>query len=322
MNTKLALSSFIAGVGIVMSISLAQAKSKESIIAPLADQALALDITRAGDALVSVGSRGHILVSNDDGDSWKQSSSPVNTALTGVYFADADTGWAVGHDAVVMATQDAGKTWKVQYSDPDRESPLLDIWFQKDGLTGYAVGAYGFVLATKDGGATWEEQFLGDPDEPDEFHLSQLNLGANNKLYMAAEAGAAYISSDLGSTWERTYPPYEGSFFGTVPLLNDNVLIFGLQGNVFRSSDAGESWKHIPLATSATLNSGAMLSDGTVVVTGNEGIYLISKDGGNSFKIKSLVDRKSIASIIATKDGGAVLVGEMGIRKLSKSFFK
>ena len=76
--------------------------------------------------------------------------------LTAVFFVSAQKGWAVGHDAQILQTTDAGATWTVQFEDLEREAPLLDIWFQNE-QHGLAVGAYGALLETTDGGQNWED---------------------------------------------------------------------------------------------------------------------------------------------------------------------
>ena len=49
--------------------------------------------------------------------------------LTAVVFADERTGFAVGHDAVILRSTDAGETWELMYADAEEESPLLDVFF-------------------------------------------------------------------------------------------------------------------------------------------------------------------------------------------------
>lgn len=44
-----------------------------------------LDIAKAGDRLVAVGERGHILYSDDKGESWVQAAVPTSVMLTRVF---------------------------------------------------------------------------------------------------------------------------------------------------------------------------------------------------------------------------------------------
>ena len=88
-----------------------------SIESAAASAGLLLDITRAGKRLIAVGDRGHILYSDDEGQQWLQARVPTQQLLTAVYFVDDRYGWAVGHDALILATRDGGATWTRQYDD-------------------------------------------------------------------------------------------------------------------------------------------------------------------------------------------------------------
>src|SRR6187455_2026990 len=79
-------------------------------LSPLAGKSLVQAVARAGATLVAVGQRGHILVSADDGKSWRQSPVPVSSDLVSVFFVGERKGWAVGHDGVILATADGGAT--------------------------------------------------------------------------------------------------------------------------------------------------------------------------------------------------------------------
>ena len=115
--------------------------------APLASQSLLLDITKINPStLVAVGERGHILLSSD-GQQWQQASVPVQSTLTAVYFVDETHGWAVGHDATILATIDGGLSWQIQQYLPKVEKPLLDVLFS-DKDNGIAIGAYGLFYRT------------------------------------------------------------------------------------------------------------------------------------------------------------------------------
>jgi photosystem II stability/assembly factor-like uncharacterized protein len=80
----------------------------------LASRSLLTGVARAGPRLVAVGQRGHILVSDDAGATWKQASVPVSSDLTAVFFVNDLKCWAVGHDGVILHTTDGGLTWTTQ----------------------------------------------------------------------------------------------------------------------------------------------------------------------------------------------------------------
>jgi photosystem II stability/assembly factor-like uncharacterized protein len=285
---------------------------ERSLLMPLAEKSLLLGGDYADGRAIVVGERGHVLISDDDGRSWRQVQVPSRATLTGVHLHDGRLGWAVGHDATILRTRDGGESWERVYHDPDEESPLFDVWFF-DADSGFAVGAYGLFLATSDGGSTWDRRTLG---EYDDYHLHHVARSATGRLYMAAEAGVIYRSDDDGKEWVSLPSPYEGSLFGTLPLDGDALMLFGLRGHVFRSEDAGESWEEIETGTVATINRGLRSSDGSIVLVGHQGTLLLSDDEGRSFTRRELPDRRALATVMRTDDDGWITIGDRGVARL------
>jgi photosystem II stability/assembly factor-like uncharacterized protein len=296
-----------------------------SLIKPLAQSTLLLDGASAGDLTVAVGARGHILLSHDQGSTWSQAQVPVRATLTGVFLLDENLGWVVGHDAVILRTRDGGETWAMLHSAPEERRPLLDVWF-RDEFNGFAIGAYGFFLVTSDGGQTWTDRLIVEPDVDEndpyafdsgaDLHLNHIARSDSGRLYIAAEAGAVFRSDDDGETWLELPSPYGGSFFGSLPLGGESLLLFGLRGHLFRSDDAGETWSAIETRTEAMLTDGIHRSDGSWVLAGLAGVLLVSHDGGTSFDLLQQPDRQGLSSILSMKDGSLILVGEYGVNRL------
>ncbi len=281
--------------------------NEQSVIAPLAEKSLLLDLERLGAALVAVGERGHVLISEDSGRSWTQIPVPTRATLTGVFFLDRRHGWIVGHDQVILKTEDGGRSWRQVYVDIEADSPLFDIYFL-DPQHGYAIGAYGQFLESFDGGESWAGRWIGD----DDFHLNQI-VRNEDQLFIAAEAGFVYRSDDLGKSWTLLSPAYEGSFFGILPLADRGLLLFGLRGHLFRSNDGGENWSRVATATAASLTNGLLLSDGRIAVSGLEGAILISRDRGQSFELIRDPERKGFSRMRQTPAGDIVAVGDFGV---------
>ncbi len=288
----------------------AGAEDDSALEAPLATVSLLLDGAEAEGRLVVVGQRGHILVSTDEGGSWRQARVPTRALLTAVHMHDGRTGWAVGHDAVILRTDDGGGTWRTQHYAPEEERPLLDVWF-RDARSGFAVGAYGYFLVTGDGGETWTSRAASE----DDFHLNAVVPAGGGRLFLAAEAGVAYRSDDGGDTWRELPSPYAGSWFGGLALDGDRVLLFGLRGHLFRSADGGESWERIPSGTSATLTSAVRLPSGAVLVTGLDGTLLVVRGDGGGVSSERLSTREGISAALSLADGAVLLIGEFGVRR-------
>ena len=286
-----------------------------AIKAPLATKSLLTDAVGRDGVLVAVGERGHILVSRDAGKTWTQADVPTRALLTGVFMFDAKTGWAVGHDEVALRTLDGGQSWeRVNYA-PEAEKPLLDVWFA-DAQRGLAVGAYGELLATSDGGTTWEKRPVNGGDD---FHLNEIVAAKEGTLYLAAEAGRIYRSGDGGTTWEALPSPYQGSFFGLLPLSNGHLLVFGLRGNLYRSTDGGRTWERIPSGTEATLTSALDLGDGRFVVGGLAGTLLWSDGAEGAVRKQELPGRKAIMAMANVDPGTLLLFGEGGVQRVDIS---
>jgi photosystem II stability/assembly factor-like uncharacterized protein len=288
--------------------------------------------------LFAVGERGHVLKSTDAGATWQQQRTPTRANLTAVWFVDPNTGWAVGHDEVILRTTDGGATWTRTHFEPDRQQPLLDVWFA-NAREGLAIGAFSAVYRSTDGGATWspvefapqplaqpssaapkpaagdeDELDMADDEGLDQPHLNAIAASATGKLYIAAEAGHLYRSDDGGATWVTLPSPYEGSFFGLLPLDGDALLAFGLRGHLFRSDDAGTTWRRLESGSEALLSGGARLPGGGIVIAGLAGTVLHSGDA-QAFAVHQEADRKGFAAV-APAGNGIVLAGEAGVRAL------
>lgn len=311
LRSCLGVALLVVGIGAGSAVAQEEILPEPAVQAPLAGKSLLLDATAADGNFVVVGGRGHILTSTDQGATWQQVEVPTRAALAGVYFHDGNLGWAVGHDSVILRTSDGGQSWEITNWAPEEESPLLDVWFS-DADNGFAVGAYGSFYRTSDGGQSW----TFDPISEWDFHLHHVARSDSGRLYMAAEAGVIYRSDDGGETWVELPSPYEGSFFGTLPLDEDVLLVFGLQGHLFRSEDAGETWAELETGTTAMLTDGIRLADGRVVITGLGGTLLVSTDGGSTFELLPMPDRRGISSIVEATAGQLLMVGDFGVETM------
>ncbi|WP_020583712.1 WD40/YVTN/BNR-like repeat-containing protein [Endozoicomonas elysicola] len=339
-KTKPAKKSRVTGVlhtvlGAVLSVAIfsagpVNASSSESsldrpaIKSPKAANSLLLDVTRTdgGVRLVSVGERGHIVFSDDHGVSWQQASVPTMQMLTAVHFPSEKVGYAVGHDAIVLKTENGGETWLQVYVDREATIPLLDVWFE-DNLHGFAVGAYGYIIETVDGGQSWD--FVDDRvANDDEFHYNAINDDGQGNLFLAGEAGILYRSTDAGKTWTTLNSPYEGSWFG-VSGDDGQVLVHGLRGNIYQSQDQGETWQPLSSGTEQTLFGSAKLIDGSVALVGNSGAVLtgsgygagLSSGAKAGLSVSHRPDRMTLSALAPSNDGFIVVVGQGGAYRMT-----
>jgi photosystem II stability/assembly factor-like uncharacterized protein len=299
-----------------------------------------------------------VLLSDNKGQTWRQAKSvPTQNLLTGVCFSDERHGIAVGHDEIILTTADGGETWTRKHYAPEAQQPLLDVLC--NGQDAIAVGAYSAYFSSSDSGTTWSERKFsaeapeknpkadrssparqpqtsggalpGAPqasnqgtaasgdDIAEDFHLNRIVAASGTRLFIAAEAGHLYRSDDAGTTWLELPSPYEGSFFGVLPLNGDSLLAYGLRGHLFRSDDAGMTWRPIETHTEAMLNDAVRLTGGGVAVVGLSGAVLTSSDDGEHFTLAQQSDRKALSAVLADGATDLVTAGEAGVKLIARS---
>ncbi|WP_028631439.1 WD40/YVTN/BNR-like repeat-containing protein [Metapseudomonas resinovorans] len=307
-----------------------------------------LDLARAGQRLVAVGQRGHILYSDDAGKAWQQAAVPVSSDLTAVYFPSAEQGWAVGNDGVVLHSSDAGATWSKQLdgrqigelvfkhyfalasAEPGNEQwatladegqrlieegadkPLLDVWFANDQL-GYVVGVFNLILRTTDGGKSWTP-FQDRTDNPQGFHLNAI-ASTGDALYIAGEQGLLRKWDDILERFIAMQTPYEGSYFGVVGRPGE-VLAYGLRGHVFRSTDGGYTWAQLDSGLQVSISAAVLDASGHYRLFTQAGHMLLSGAGNSPLQLVAQTAPSPVAGAALAADGALALVGSRGVRTL------
>ncbi|MFJ4067824.1 WD40/YVTN/BNR-like repeat-containing protein [Pseudomonas sp. NPDC089996] len=272
------------------------------------------DVTRAGERLVAVGPRGHIVYSDDHGAHWLQAQVPVSADLNAVSFPTARHGWAVGNDGVVLHSHDGGLHWEKQADGralaEGTDSTLLDVWFS-DEQHGYAVGLFNLLLRTEDGGQHWLA-WQAHSDNPQGLHLTSL-APVGDALYITGEQGLLLKLDAASERFEQVPTPYAGTLFGAVgkPGL---LLIYGLRGNAYRSTDNGQHWQPVDSGVRVSLTAAGIGADGVVWLASQAGDLLLSRDSGASFSPQPQATRGPVTALADDAGRGVVLVGERGVR--------
>jgi photosystem II stability/assembly factor-like uncharacterized protein len=316
LNTTLGLvvSASVASFGLAAATP-AKAMDPYEFATPshMTTKALLLDVVQTGNRLVAVGEYGHVIISDNQGESWVQAETvPTRNTLTSVIFLDNQTGYAVGHEATILKTSDGGNTWELQFNERRGETPLFGIYFS-DAKNGIAIGGFSYAFETKDGGETWTQRSLVE-DSYDDFHLNDLFTDTKGNVYIPAEYGTVYKSVDRGRTWQTLETGYDGSFWGGLGLANGNVLVYGMRGNAYMSTNNGKGWKKVTTNADQSITGGTQLADGRIVLTGLSGTVLTSKDGGKTFASVSRTDRLSFATAAAGKNNTVLLFGDPGVK--------
>lgn len=242
----------------------------------LAAEYLLNDVAVAGDRIVAVGERGHIIYSDDNGNSWVQGAVPVSMTLTAISFPTETHGWAVGHSGVVLHSSDAGETWTIQM----------------DGIE-----AAKLAIAAKEERITMLEEELEEAPEEEredlEWALDDVYFTLEN---MKADLDVGPVNPMLGVWFEN----------------ESHGFVVGAYGMIFRTTDGGETWKdwsdQVDNSTGFHLNGVTSITGGGLVIVGEAGLILVSTDNGDTWQKRESPYTGSIFGVIGTGNVNEVLV--------------
>jgi photosystem II stability/assembly factor-like uncharacterized protein len=220
-----------------------------------APRALMLGVARAGTDIVAVGERGIILYTPDGGANWHQAKVPVSVTLTAVHFPTPTHGFAVGHDGVILASTDTGRTWRLQF-DGRKANALVLAAAERRVAEARQTGDEGAIkeaeleledaVAAGKGGpsrpllAVWFRyeregfavgsygqifrtqdagatwEYVAGVPNPDKLHYNSIGATPGGALVMAGEGGRVYRSTNKGAQWTRLDTGYKGHLYGVV----------------------------------------------------------------------------------------------------------
>jgi photosystem II stability/assembly factor-like uncharacterized protein len=318
---------------------------------PLAAKTWLHAVTRAGDRIIAVGQRGHIVYSDDGGDSWTQAEVPVRSMLTCVDFPTPDRGWAAGHDGVILHSTDGGQSWTKQLDgyefnqlaldhyrmlateNPENElytilmeeaefsfeqgadRPWLVIHYNEFG-EGYAAGAYGLVAVTYDDGDTWIPVIEAVENHDGFNHIYGFERLPNGKHIVVGERGSVWNQPDSRAPFELISPFYTGSFYTAISSRDGAIIVSGMRGTTFRSTDEGSTWQRVQLPVSESIISSERLMDGRIVLVSSAGSILLSADDGMTFRKLDAGPGGPLTDVIEVEPGVILVTGRRGVSKV------
>lgn len=344
-------------LSVLLSPAVAVAKNYDVLELPavksdLAAKSLIFCIREFFGRYFATGHHGHILYSDDGGDSWTQADVPVRSSLLDIFFATPELGWAVGHEGVILHSSDGGKSWVKQYDGlrygveglafykklaeehPDNElypylveemqfavdqgadKPLFRVQFHTPEF-GHVGGAYGMMLRTEDGGKTWQH-VLHNLDNDSFFHIFDISpLPGSGRFFLSGEAGL-FMVGDINAREAVAVEnvPWEGSFFTTAAAQDGAIVLGGLRGRMFRTADEGSTWEEVQKPPTSSIVASTRLADGRLVFAGIGGELLLSNDNGRSFSFLPVSSGNRVYTVAAGPEGTLLVGGPAGIQKL------
>ncbi len=284
----------------------------------LVESSLLLDVTHAGQRLVAVGERGHIIYSDDNGKSWVQARVPVQEMLTAVDFPTPEKGWAVGHSGVILTSGDGGKSWvkQIEGNEANRlmvaalETAVSDEVNKRDAAVKddreeLQKELEDLELLLDDARSFVEE----GPTRPflDVFFFDELDgfaVGAFGLILKTEDGGKNWhsIADRVGN--------FEGLHLNAIGFAAGGLFIAGERGLILRSLDRGDSWQLLDAPYEGTF-FGMTGDSERVVVLGLRGNAFVSFDKGESWT-KIQTGTSSTLSAGCPLEDGRLIVAQYG----------
>lgn len=292
-----------------------------AIKSPLAKHSFIIDAARAGDRLFSVGERGHILYSDDQGESWRQAEVPVSITVTAVAFPVPEKGWAVGHQGVILHSVDGGKTWQVQFNG--LEAGKLWMEFAEENLNKAKAALVEGDLESEEV-LDLADLALGDAEVSTEFGPSQPLLDLwfrdEHEGIAVGSYGDIFRTVDGGQEWRvhrhAIKNPNNFHYYSIDQAPSGVLYLAGERGGIYRSRDIGKSWIKLnsPYKEGSFYRTLAFEYEGeeVVLLMGFGGHLYRSVDEGDTWKKVETPTSKSINDGAVLGDGSVVLVGLSG----------
>ncbi len=207
----------------------------------------------------------------------------------GLYFADQNSGWAVGDSGIVLHTGDGGITWDRQASGTTE--PLKCVFFAGT-QKGWIGGGNNSIGMTTNGGVTWTWQHPAGKPKRMFMSLSFVNesLGwiveNNSGILHTTDGGLTWTPQVSGTTWAITSVQFLDALEGWAVSTNAEVL---------HTTDGGSSW------TSRTLGT---LDYGGAVPIFNDIFFSTRSKGWIATNVLASSIAHPAAPVVATSDGG------------------
>ncbi|MFH1896911.1 MAG: YCF48-related protein [Candidatus Desantisbacteria bacterium] len=222
--------------------------------------------------------------------SWSVQNSGTTTDLFSVCFVDANNGWAVGNDGLILHTSNGGIIWEVQESKSIR--PLFSVCFvdQKNGW----IGAERSILHTTDGGINWESKWL-------DCYLTCVYFTDLNNGWATGAFGDGIIfhTSDGGKSWIAQTTVAETDFYGLpgVHFINSTMgWAVGAGGVILHTSNGGRTWGTQTSGTDEWLQSVYFTDSKNGWISGGRSV-LHTNDGGITWGTQTIPEEISVHGI-------------------------
>jgi photosystem II stability/assembly factor-like uncharacterized protein len=231
---------------------------------------------------------------------WEWVSPGVQgNALNGMKMLNANTGWAVGMNGLVLKTNNGGDSWTVQNPgipfDANNNFNYYGVDFV-DASNGWVVGNLGLfgstVVRTTNGGASWVAQSL--PAGSTTAILTDVDF-VNASWGVAVGSGKAYYTTNGGASWVAATGITPSHNLERVQMLDATTgYTVGSTGSIYKTINGGVTWQAQTSGVTHGLNGLYFTDASNGIVVGAEGgpaangRVLVTNNGGANWSADTL----------------------------------
>ncbi len=248
---------------------------------------------------------------------WRKQESGTLAWLRAIEFLTAEKGFVAGSNGTLLATEDAGRTWRrmtVPTSDTIRDLRFQDAangWMLCDRGRTLAGRDPSYLMRTLDGGRSWSViEIAGEASRFDRMFFapdgSGFLAGEGGKLAGFDRNGEARGSLPLSIRYLIT---------GGTVVGGSRLVLVGGGGTIVFSDDSGRTWQASVFQgdkPTLKINSIAFIDARFGWTAGNQGLIFSTSDGGRSWRPQSSGIGSDIYDIAFRDQMAGFAVGDAG----------
>lgn len=242
--------------------------------------------------------------------------------LYNIYFVDENVGFIIGGRAVILKTEDGGKTWsrKMAMSDtPGRggnprplRANLMGIQMINE-TTGFIAGSENTILKTTDGGETWagssERARVGETRN----NLEGIWFVSETTGWIIGSFGTLLQTTDGGANWTKQDPGFDNNLFGIYFIDENTGWICGQESLILHTTDGGTTWNQQKTESIDDLHDIIFVDAMVGWAVGGYNTILHTIDGGKTWTVSNIPGGANFKGVHATDQKHCWTVNDWGV---------
>ena len=213
--------------------------------------------------------------------------------LYDIKFANANTGYMVGEQSIILKTVNGGLNWTSSTIGNNLYLYKLAV----SGTVLYAACEAGHVFKSSNSGNSWTSLLTGVTQK-----LNSINFINANEGWAVGDNGCVIHTTNGGSAWSSSAIDTAVNLnalevFGTAELVTA-----GSNGKVYTSTNSGASWSPVITGTTKNIYSLKKSGDSYLLLSGDSNLVMYSRTKGQTWNNISV----SFPSVLNFKDAAII----------------